>query len=278
VSRLEPWQYRDRWALVTGASAGLGQVFAGRLAERGMHLVLTARRLERLTDLAGKLERSHGIRTHVVQADLGRPGEALRLWEEASSGRPLHLVVNNAGFGAQGRFDDVPLDRHVEMLQVNCTALVELSHLALREMRQRREGGIINVSSIAAFQPVPTLGTYAASKAFVLSFSEALWAENAPLNIRVLALCPGRTPTEFQEVAGTGTAEGAFGYRKPEQVVDSGLRALELGRSYDVPGVENLVASWAVRALPRSSVTRAMKGLVKRFMQKQVLDNRQSGD
>jgi uncharacterized protein len=268
VSRFQPWQYRDRWALVTGASAGLGQVFAGRLAERGMNLVLTARRQERLTDLAGKLERSHGIRTHVVAADLGSPGEAPRLWAEASSGRVIHLLVNNAGFGAQGLFDQVPLERHVEMLQLNCTALVELCHLSLREMRERGEGGIINVSSIAGFQPVPTLATYAASKAFVLSFSEALWVENAPRGIRVLALCPGRTPTEFQEVAGTGTVEGAFGYRTPEQVVDSGLRALERGKSYDVPGVENLAATWVVRALPRSAVTRAMKGLVKRFMKK----------
>jgi len=266
MSRFPRWEYRDRWGLVTGASAGIGRVFAERLALRGMHLVLTARRTERLEALAGELRRAHGVRTAVVPADLGHPGEAPRLWAEATTGRAIHLLVNNAGFGARGRFDEIPLERHMELVQVNCVALMELAHLALPGMRERGGGGIINVASIAAFQPVPTLATYAASKAFALSFSEGLWAENASSGVRVLALCPGRTPTEFQRVAGTPTAEGAFGYRTPEQVVDSGLKAFERGSPYEVPGLENLAATWVVRAMPRASVTRAMKSVVKRFM------------
>ncbi|MQA90860.1 MAG: SDR family NAD(P)-dependent oxidoreductase [Gemmatimonas sp.] len=254
------WRYGRGYALVTGASAGLGDVFARRLAERGSDLVLTARRGDRLERLAETIRRSHGVAVEVIPADLTESGAAERVWHQASSdGRTVDLLVNNAGFGAQGRFEEVDLDRHRAMLLVNCTALMELAHLALQDMKPRGHGGIINVSSVAAFQPVPLLASYAAGKAFVLSLSESLWAENRDHGIRVLALCPGRTPTEFQEVAGTGRAEGGFGSRTPEQVVDAGLRAFEAGKSCVVPGFENLAASWAVRALPRGSVLKAMK-------------------
>jgi uncharacterized protein len=262
---LRRWEYRGHWALVTGASAGLGRVFAERLAERGMHVVLAARRTERLQELAGDLRRRHGVGAEVVTADLSTPGEAVRLWNEASEGRRIHLLVNNAGFGAAGLFHEVELERHLALLQVNCAAVLELAHLAIGEMRPRGEGAVINVASVAAFQPVPRLATYAASKAFVLSFSEALWAENHAAGLRVLALCPGRTPTEFQEVAGTGPAHGAFGLRTPDQVVAAGLAALEKGRSTVVPGVENRAATWVVRALPRSALVRGMRRVVKSF-------------
>ena len=257
------WQYRDRWALVTGASAGIGEAFAHALAARGMHLVLTARREDRLRDLAPRLSDAHGVQTATVALDLAEPGAAERLWARAAEGRVIHLLVNNAGFGAQGRFDEIPRGRQVEMVQLNCTALLELCQLALPALRGRGDGGIINVSSIAAFQPVPSLATYAASKSFVLSLSQALWSESRDAGVRVLALCPGRTPTEFQEVAGTGSAEGAFGYRTPAQVVEAGLHALERGSHTVVPGTENLLATWLVRLLPRSALTRALKRLVK---------------
>lgn len=261
---MRPWEYRGRWALVTGASAGLGEVFAHRLARRGMHLVLSARREERLRALAGRLEAEHGVRALPLPADLSLPGAAPRLWAEASRDRPIHLLVNNAGFGAQGRFDEVPLPRLVEMVQVNCTAPLELAHLALPEMRRRGEGGIVNVASLAAFQAIPRIATYAASKAFVLSLSRSLWAENRDAGVRVLALCPGRTPTEFQAVAGTGNAEGAFGARTPGQVVDAALRALERGRGHVVPGLENHLASWLLRILPAGFTTRTLRRAVRR--------------
>ena len=260
----ERWSYRGRWALVTGASAGIGEAFARRLAERGMHLVLAARRAARLRALADELSRVHGVVAVGVPGDLARPGEAARLWQSASAGRTIDLLVNNAGFGARGRFDELPLPRQVEMVQLNCTALLELTHHALGHMRPRARGGIINVASIAAFQPVADLATYAATKAFVLSLSEAVWRETRGSGLRVVALCPGRTPTEFQGVAGTGFAEGAFGVRTADQVVQAGLRALERGKSYHVPGLENYLATWLVRLLPRSAVTRALKRLVKR--------------
>jgi short-subunit dehydrogenase len=265
---VKPWKYRDRWALVTGASAGLGWVFAERLAERGMNLVLSSRRTERLDKLGTQLTRDYGIQTVAIGADLTRRGAAAELWRAATNGRAIDLLVNNAGFGAKGVFDDVPLDRHVGIMEVNCLALMELAHLALADMRTRGDGGIINVASIAAFQPVPLLATYAASKAFVLSLSEALWLENRQRGIRVLALCPGRTPTEFQQIAGTGTADGAFGYRTPLQVVDSGLEAFERNRSYKVPGVENLAATWLARVAPHGIVTRTMKRMIRGLWEK----------
>jgi short-subunit dehydrogenase len=261
---MSPWSYRGRRALVTGASAGLGEEFARRLAARGAYLVISARRRERLEALAGALRREHGVPVEVVPADLSLPGEAARLWREASAGGAVDLLVNNAGFGAQGRFDELPLERQMEMLALDCGAVLELAHHALRSMRARGEGGILNVASIASFQPVPGLATYAAAKAFVLSLSEALWAENRDAGVRVLALCPGRTPTEFQAVAGTGSTEGAIGVRTPAQVVEAGLEALLAGKSYVVPGLENHLASWLARLAPRSLVTRALKRLVRR--------------
>ena len=262
------WRYAARWALITGASAGIGEAFARQLAAKGMNLVLAARREDRLRAIGAELEHAHGVAVVPVASDLARPGEAERLWARASEGRTIHLLVNNAGFGARGPFHEIPLARQVEMVQVNCTAVLELAHHALNAMRENGEGGIINVSSIAAFQPVASLATYAASKAFVLSLSEAIWSEVRDSGIRVIALCPGRTPTEFQAVAGTGSADSAFGVRSPDQVVAAALEALETGRSYEVPGLENYLASWLVRVLPRSAVTRAAKRLVQRAAEK----------
>jgi uncharacterized protein len=230
-----------------------------------MHLVITARREDRLRAVADEIRDTYGVRVGIVGADLSAAGEAERLWHAANAFGPIDLLVNNAGFGAMGRFHEVPLDRHLGVLQVNCTALMELAHLAVAEMRERGRGGIINVASIAAYQPVPKLAVYAATKAFVLSLSEALWAENRSRGIRVLALCPGRTPTEFQEVAGTGPTQGSFGVRTPEQVVDAGLRAFERDRSSVVPGLENRVATWLVRALPRGLVIRLLRAIIRTF-------------
>jgi uncharacterized protein len=264
TSSTPPWEYRGRWALITGASAGIGEIFAEQLASRGMNLVLSARRADRLSALADRLVREFSIEAVVVAEDLSEPGAAAALWERAAEGRHIHLLVNNAGFGAQGDLHELDLELQTRMVRLNCVALLELAHLALPTMRQRAEGAIINVSSIAAFQPVPGLAVYAATKAFVLSLSEALWSENRHAGVRVLALCPGRTPTEFQAVAGTGSAVGTFGERSPLQVVQSGLTALEQGRSYQVPGIENYLATWLVRVLPRSAITRLLRSAVRK--------------
>jgi short-subunit dehydrogenase len=229
-----------------------------------MSLVLAARREDRLRELGEELARAHGVSVVPIASDLARPGEAERLWGAATAGRTVHLLVNNAGFGARGPFAELPLARQVEMVQVNCTAVLELAHHALGSMRGRRSGGIINVASIAAFQPVAGLATYAASKAFVLALSESIWSEERESGVRVLALCPGRTPTEFQAIAGTGNADRAFGVRTADQVVAAALEALERGHSYEVPGLENYLATWLVRVMPRSAVTRVVKRMVRR--------------
>lgn len=245
------WTYRDRWALITGASSGIGQEFARLLAERGMHLVLAARREERLRELAAALGAAHGVEATVVGVDLAEPGAAERLWESATSrGREIELLVNNAGFGLYGRFDDLSIERQAEMVRLNCIAPLELAHAAFRTMRPRRSGGIINVASTAAFQPIPCFATYAASKSFLLSLSEALWDEARADGVRVVALCPGATPTGFQQVAGTRRSPQTPGMLAPEEVALAALRALERGRSYVVPGAANALSARLVRLLP----------------------------
>jgi len=259
------WEYRGRWALVTGASSGIGEAFARALARRGTSVVLTARRVERLERLAAELRSAHGVETVVVAMDLGEPGVAARVWEEASRGRAIHLLVNNAGFGAKGRFDEVALARQEEMVRLNCTAPMELMHLALPGMRARGEGGIVNVASVAAFQPIPDLATYAASKAFVLSLSEAVAEECRGSGVRVLALNPGPVATGFQEVAGTRVGARTIGILSAERVVEAALAALEAGKTSVTPGMVNHLGTLAGRIFPRSLVLRAAKTLMKKL-------------
>jgi uncharacterized protein len=232
-----------------------------------MHLVLTARREERMHELADQLRRAYGVQVHVIAHDRAQPGAAPELWRQASDGRGIHLLVNNAGFGAHDRFDEIERERQVEMVQLNCTALLELTHLALPAMRSRGEGGIINVASAAAFQPLPTMATYAATKAFVLYLSEALWEEHRHAGVRVLALCPGRVPTEFQQVAGTDRIKRPTpGMLSPEKVVEDGLRALQKGKSYTIPGRINYINSFGGSLLPRRFVVAGLGKLVERFL------------
>lgn len=257
------WSYRGRRALVTGASAGIGEAFAHALARRGMDLVLTARRAERLERLAGLLRGEHGVEVRVVPADLAEPGEAARVWAEAGEGGPIHLLVNNAGFGAKGRFDEIGRERQAEMVRLNCTALLELMHLAVAEMRARGAGAVVNVASVAAFQPVPQLATYAAGKAFVLSLSQAVAEESRGSGVRVLALSPGPVATEFQEVAGTEVTERTPGLLDAPEVVEAALEALERGRSEVVPGALNRLGTVAARIFPQTWVLRAAKTIMK---------------
>lgn len=257
------WSYRGEWALVTGASSGIGEAFARELARRGMHLALVARREERLRALAGELRSAHGVRAETVAADLGEPDAAERVWA-ALAPRPIHLLVNNAGFGLQGRFDQLSRERQRAMLALNCGAVLELAHLALGPMRERGAGGIVNVASLAGFQPIPNFAAYAASKAFVLSLSEALREENRAAGVRVVALCPGPVPTEFQSVAGTSREAALPGTRTVEQVVEAALRALESGRGVMVPGGLNRAGSVLGRLLPLGWATRVAGGVMRR--------------
>lgn len=258
------WEYRGRWALVTGASAGIGEAFARALAGHGTHLVLAARRVERLRELGEALAREHGVQCVAVQADLARPGAAAALWAEASAGRRVHLLVNNAGFGLRGPFHEQPVERLAEMVQLNCTAPLELMHAAVRAMRADG-GGVVNVASIASFQPVPTLAAYSASKAFLATLSEAVAEEDRATGVRVVTLNPGPVRTEFQGVAGTQVNERTLGVLPADEVVAQALARLEAGGGTVTPGLFNRASGAVVRVAPRSLVVRAAKVVMRKL-------------
>lgn len=256
---------RGRWALVTGASSGIGEAFAAELAREGMSLVLAARREVRLRALAERLSGQHGVQAEVVAVDLSEPGSAGQLWEEAARDRPIHLLVNNAGFGLRGRFEEIAASRMTEMVQLNCVTLMELANLALPAMRERGEGGIINLASIVSFQPVPLMAAYGASKAFVLSLSEALREENRGSGVRVLALCPGPVPSGFQEVAGTTIGDSTLGVVSAEEVVRLALKGLDRDAGVVVPGAANRAGALAAKLLPRGLATRIAGQVVQKM-------------
>lgn len=242
--------------LITGASSGIGEVFARRLAARGRNVLLVARSEDKLITLCNELGRSNSIRAQYVALDLSLPESPALLFEEAEKrGLTIDLLVNNAGFGSFGDFAKADLVRELNMIDLNVKSLVELTYRFLQPMRARKQGAIINVASTAAFQGVPFMATYAATKAFVLSFSEALWEENRTFGIKVLALCPGVTDTNFFEAA-RGEKPPARTSQTPEEVVDTALRALARGKSHVISGWINRLLTESERLAPRSLVTR----------------------
>ena len=250
--------YQDRWALVTGASSGLGRGLAARLAERGMSLVLTGRNDVRLNETADQIRRSApGVRIETIAADLSTPPGVSRLLDRVGD-RPIEVLVNNAGFGSYGPFADADPAREAEEVAVDVSAVVTLARAFLPGMLARRSGGILNVASTIAFQPGPYQAVYGASKAFVLSFSEALWAETRAAGVAVTALCPGPTRTGFVEALGADVGHTVI-YRRladPGPVIDAGLRALETGRAVVIPGARNKIIAVSGRFMPREWLTR----------------------
>lgn len=248
-------QYADRWALITGASSGIGAEFAQKLAERGMHLVLVARRRELLEQLAGDLDVRHGAKCEIVAGDLSDPAGVDRVLAEVRNrGITVELLVNNAAFAVVGPVDEAPPERIREMLRLNVEALTELTYCVLPGMLERGHGAIINVASVSGFQPVAYMGAYAATKAYVLHFSEALSAEVRGRGVTVMALCPGVTRTPFFEVAGVPGWIKKQHAQEPEQVVKAALKALGKRRQYVVPGWRNYLRSLAVRLGTRKRV------------------------
>ena len=242
--------------LITGASSGIGEVFARKLAARGRNVLLVARSEGKLITLCNELGRSNSIRAQYVALDLSEPESPARLFEEAKErGLLVDLLINNAGFGSMGEFQNLELARELNMIDLNIKALVELTYLFLQPMLERKQGAIVNVASTAGFQPVPFMATYAATKAFVLSFSEALWEENRPHGIKVMALCPGVTDTNFFEAA-RGHKPPARISQTPEEVVDVALRGLASGKSHIISGWTNYLMTQSERLAPRSLVTR----------------------
>lgn len=251
---MQAWQ--GKWALVTGASAGLGWAFAKELAAGGTHLVLTARRQERLEQLAAELRARHHVQVELCAADLAGPRAPQHLFEFTErKGLAIELLINNAGFGAYGAFPRIPLARLLEMAQVNVTAVIELTHRFLQPMLERRRGDILIVSSTAAFQAVPYITTYAATKAFDLLFAEGLAEEMRRYGIRVCGLCPGSTATEFHHTAGQ-PEHTRRRQESPEKVVRVGLQALVRGKSSIVSGAGNWLGVQGQRLAPRRLVTR----------------------
>jgi uncharacterized protein len=241
-------------ALITGASAGLGEQFAHLFAQDGHDLVLVARRTDRLETLGARLREAHDVSAHVIAADLADPAAPHRLYEDvAGRGLKVDYLVNNAGFGSNGAFLDLDLGREAEMVEVNCTALLALCHLFGRQMRERGSGRILNIASTAGFQPGPFMATYYATKAFVVSFSEALAHELRGSGVTVTCHCPGATHTEFAARAGLGEAKL---FRRPgiataEDVAHHGYRAMMKGKPLAVHGLLNRIAVQSVRIAPR---------------------------
>jgi len=246
--------YQGKTALITGASSGIGQVFARVLAERGMSLVLVARSEERLRTLATELSARYAIRAEVLPADLGQEAAARQISQEVlARGLSVDLLINNAGFATNGAFETLSPERDHEQVMVDVAAVVNLTHAFLPELLKRSPGtGIINVASTASFQPLPYMAVYGASKAFVLSFSQALAEEYRTRGLRILALCPGATETPFFTIAGEAASVGRR--RTPEQVVATGLRALEQGRSVVIDGSFNALLAQIPRLFPRRFV------------------------
>ena len=249
-------RWAGKWALITGASAGIGLELAKLLAAGGTNLVLTARRIDRLQKLAAELSARHGIRVEVFAADLAQtlaPGE---IWNFTQGKKiDVELLVNNAGFGAFGYVHEIPAAKMAEMIQVNCAAVVQLTRLYAPAMVERGHGDVLIVASVAGFQAVPFNSAYAATKAFDLIFAEGIAEELREFGVRVCALCPGSTNTEFQEVA-----------RQPDRVFRSaetagkvarvGLEGLAAGKSSVISGAKNQLMTAGERLAPRAFVAR----------------------
>ncbi|WP_224282185.1 SDR family oxidoreductase [Streptomyces sp. LS1784] len=236
-------------ALITGATAGIGAAFARRLARSGYQLVLVARDTERLESAAADLHGRYGIEAEVLTADLATD-EGIGAVEArlADSARPVDLLVNNAGFGNKGAFGAVPLQDELAMLKVHIEAILRLTTAALPGMRERGRGAIVNVASVAAFLP---RGTYGASKAWVVSFTQGVLRDLGGTGVRMMALCPGFTRTEFHQRAGMGTGNiPSWSWLSAERVVDEAMRDLARGRSVSVPGKRYKVAVAIARVLP----------------------------
>ena len=246
-------------ALITGASAGLGVEFARQLSKRGHHLVLVARRKDRLETLAKELGNARAI-----ALDLSKSGSAAKLLADLkAAGEQVEILVNNAGFGLIGRFAELDAKRERQMIDLNVGALTDLCRAIAPAMVKRKSGGILNVASTAAFQPGPNMAVYFATKAYVLSLTEALHEELKPHGVHVSALCPGPTRTEFGEVAGFG-GNGLFdrvAMESPE-VVAAGLDGLDRNRAVVVPGFANKAGAFSTRFAPRS-VVRRIAGAIK---------------
>ncbi len=260
------WETQDaRRALITGASAGLGESFAHLLAEEGWDLALVARRESELHRVAGVLRARHGVDVQVVPLDLSQPGsEALLADRLAAKGFAPDVLINNAGFGLVGRATDLPLDRQLEMIDLNLRAAVALSLRFLPSMAERGRGGVLNVASLAAFMPGPNMAVYFATKAALLSFSEALAEEMTGSGVTVAAFCPGPVRTGFLDASGVSRTWLSRVLRPAgvDTVARAGWQGFKEGRTVIVPGLLNTLMAWSARFAPRGLTRRVTRLLL----------------
>ncbi|MEO8457313.1 MAG: SDR family oxidoreductase [Chloroflexota bacterium] len=249
-------------ALVTGASSGIGEEFAKQLAANGYDIVLVARRRDRLERVGGELT---GASVEIIESDLSTQAGVDSVIARIKRG-DINMLVNNAGFGTNGDFSDLPLDREMQEIDLNVRALTQLCHAALAPMKAKHSGTIINVGSTGSYQPVPYMATYAATKAYVLHLSEALHEEAKSYGVNVSCLCPGLTKTEFHEVAGVNTKSAALrsGWATPASVVKTALGAAKSGSAIAVPGTMNKGMTSLNRFFPRFMVRKIAGAMFKK--------------
>src|SRR5215467_5029249 len=243
------------WALVKGASDGIGHALAKELTSPGTNRVLTARRKDRLDSLAQRLAATHKIQAEIFPADLTDPAASEQIFTfTREKGIDIDVLINNAGFGKYGEFPTVDKQRLLDMVQVNCAAVVHLTHLFLQRMVARRRGDVLILASTASFQAVPYISTYAATKAFDLLLAEGLAEEMQAYGVRVCALCPGSTESEFHVVSGQEKYQRRA--ETAEKVAHTGLKALAAGKSYVISGLGNYLGAHGERLVPRRFVSR----------------------
>lgn len=257
---------KGKTALVTGASSGIGKAFAIELAKKGVHLIITARSENKLQQLADEIRSEYNVEVQVIPGDLSLKDTPELIFKTVTEkGWEPDILVNNAGFGKWSGFLDTGRETYDEMLMLNINALVKLTHLFIPAMLKNKAGGVINIASTGAFQPCPYIAVYCASKAFVLSFSEALYGEYHQKGVTVTVVCPGNTATGFQETAGADTS--GMPSDTPQKVAIEGVEAFMKGKNYKINGVSNYLQSFLPRILPRKTVIgivgNMMRGRVK---------------
>lgn len=255
------------YTLVTGASGGIGEALVRKLAQRKHNLVLVARNEEKLAQLSQQLQQQYGVQVSYLAADLGKPEAPFLIYEQTLKHKwKIDLLINNAGIGSGGEFAQLSLQSELDLLQLNNASLVAMTHLFLQPMKDRQQGTIINVASIAAFMPVPYMATYAASKMFVRSFTEALTQECKPYNVQIMLFAPGLTKTNFNQAAGINNEKGVglsadyqtAAVQQPEEVADELVNALAAKKTFHVSGSKNRFGSRLLALLPNAVITSAM--------------------
>jgi short-subunit dehydrogenase len=257
-------QFKNKWVLITGASSGLGKVFAQKLSAAGAKLVLVARNEEALKEIASLLKHEHNTESIIVIKDLSKPNSAQEVFNEVkNTGIIIDILINDAGFGAYGHFHTTDLNRNEQMLMVNIIALTELTHLFLPDMVSKKSGIIINISSLAAFFPIQNFAVYCGTKAYVRLFTEILWQEYRNEGVQFLCVCPGSTDTDFFINAKMKPSQPTLA--SPSKVVDQALKALEKNKIYVVCGpVKNKILSQLRRFFTRKFLSKIVKAKTKR--------------